>query len=150
MFHCGLRSTLAELRTRYWISKGWKFVKKMLKRCFICRKMEGRPFHSPPPAAIPKYRVTEAAPFSNVEIDFAGPLYVKEKKGDSSKVYICLFVCCVTRALHLELVQNLTASAFLNCFRRFCARRSTSNIINSDNAKTFQSTSKLLKNFSCK
>ena len=147
VFHCGLRSTLAELRTRYWISKGRQFVKKMLKKCFICRKMEGRPFHSPPPAAMPEYRVTQAAPFSNVGIDFAGPLYVKEKKGDSSKVYICLFVCCTTRALHLELVQNLTASAFLNCLRRFCARRGTPNIINSDNAKTFQSTAKLLKKF---
>ena len=147
VFHCGLKSTLAEFRARFWISKGRQFVKKILKRCFICRKMEGRPFKSPPTAAIPDFRVTEAAPFSNIGIDFAGPLYVKENKGNSSKTYVCLFVCCVTRGLHLELVQNLTAYAFLNCFRRFCARRGTPRIINSDNAKTFQSSANLLRKF---
>ena len=147
VFHCGLKSTLAELRARFWISKGRQFVKKILKRCFICRKMEGRPFQPPPTSAIPDFRVTEAAPFSNVGIDFAGPLYVKENKGNPSKAYVCLFVCCVTRGLHLELVQNLTASSFLNCFRRFCARRGTPKIINSDNAKTFQSSANLLRKF---
>ena len=147
VFYCGLKSTLAELRARFWISKGRQVVKKILNRCFICRKMEGRPFHLPPTSAIPEFRVTEAPPFSNVGIDFAGPLYVKENKGNSSKAYVCLFVCCVTRGLHLELVQNLTASVFLNCFRRFCARCGTPKIINSDNANTFQSSANLLRKF---
>ena len=147
VFHCMVKATLAELRSRFWVSKGRQFVKKVLKRCFVCRKLEAKPFHSPPTAAMPEYRVTQAAPFSNVGIDFAGPLYVKEKRGELKKVYICLFVCCVTRALHLELAQDLSAPTFLNCLRRFCARRGTPGIINSDNAKTFKSSSKLLKKF---
>ena len=145
--HYMVNATLAELRSRFWISKGRQFVKKILKRCFICRKLEAKPFQSPPTAAMPDYRVTQAAPFSNVGIDFAGPLYVKEKRGEYKKVYICLFVCCVTRALHLELVQDLSAVTFLNCLRRFCARRGWPSIINSDNAKTFKSSSKLLRRF---
>ena len=147
VFHCMVKATLAELRSRFWVSKGRQFVKKVLKRCFVCRKHEGKPFPSPPTAALPEYRVTQAAPFSNVGIDFAGPLYVKEKRGELRKVYICLFVCCVTRALHLELAQDLSAPTFLNCLRRFCARRGTPGIINSDNAKTFKSILKLLKKF---
>ena len=147
VFHCMVKATLAELRSRFWVSKGRQFVKKVLKCCFVCRKHEAKPFHSPPTAALPEYRVTQAAPFSNVGIDFAGPLYVKEKRGELRKVYICLFVCCVTRALHLELAQDLSAPTFLNCLRRFCARRGTPGIINSDNAKTFKSSSKLLKKF---
>ena len=122
-------------------------MKKILKRCFVCRKLEAKPFHSSPTAAMPEYRVKQAAPFSNVGIDFAGPLYVKEKRGELKKVYICLFVCCVTGALHLELAQDLSAPTFLNCLRRFCAKRGTPRIINSDNAKTFKSSSKLLKKF---
>ena len=147
VYHYMVNATLAELRSRFWVSKGRKFVKKVLKRCFICRKLEAKPFQSPPTAAMPDYRVTQAAPFSNVGIDFAGPLYVKEKRGEYNKVYICLFVCCVTRALHLELVQDLSALSFLNCLRRFCARRGRPSIINSDNAKTFKSSSKLLRKF---
>jgi len=145
VFHCMVKATLAELRSRFWVSKGRQFVKKVLKRCFGCRKLEAKPFHSPPTAAMPEYRVRQATPFSNVGIDFAGPLYSKEKRGELKKVYICLFVCCVTRALHLELAQDLSAPTFLNCLRRFCARRGTPSIINSDNAKTFKSSSKLLK-----
>ena len=143
--HCLVAATLAELRSRFWVSKGRQFVKKILKQCFVCRKLEGQPFHSPPTAALPEYRVTEAEPFSKVGIDFAGPLFVKGKQGEMSKVYICLFSCCVTRALHLELVQDLTAGTFLNCLRRFCAKKGTPTIINSDNAKTFKAIAKFLR-----
>ena len=65
--------------------------------------MEGRPFKAPPTAPVPDFRVTEDAPFSNVGNDSAGPLYVKENRGNSYKAYVCLVICCVTRGLHLEL-----------------------------------------------
>ena len=45
-------------------------------------------------------------------MDFAGPIYVKDvfaKKGDMNKVYIALFTCAATRAVHLELVPNRNA-----------------------------------------
>ena len=143
--HCGVKGTLAELRSRFWISKGRQHVKKILKKCIVCKKLEGKPFSDPSTAPLPKFRVSEAPPFSSVGVDFAGPLYVKEANGKMVKCYICLFSCCVTRALHLELVQDLTTITFLNCLRRFCARRGTPCMINSDNAKTFKSTAALLR-----
>ena len=94
---------------------------------------------------MPDFRVKESIPFANVGIDFAGPLYVKCQKQATKKVYICLFSCCVTRALHLELVEDLSTPTFLNCLRRFCAKRGTPEVINSDNVKTFKSTSKFFK-----
>ena len=51
----------------------------------------------------------------------------------------------MTRALHLELVKDLSAQTFFNCLRRFCAGGGTPELINSDNARTFKSTAKLLK-----
>ena len=71
------------------------------------------------------FRVRQAAPFSQVGIDFAGPLFVRQDRGGncSSKVYMALFSCCVTRTIHLELVCNLSAETFLRCLRRFAARR---------------------------
>ncbi|XP_065065262.1 uncharacterized protein LOC135691349 isoform X2 [Rhopilema esculentum] len=112
------------------------------------RKLEGKAYGAPPTAQLPDFRVTMAKPFANVGIDFAGPLYIKASNSEMTKVYICLFSCCVTRALHLELVQDLSASVFLNCLRRFCAKRGTPEVINSDNAKTFKATAKFLKKLS--
>ena len=107
--HCGVKGTLAELRSRFWISKGRQHVKKILKKCIVCKKLESKPFSDPSTAPLPKFRVSEAPPFSSVGVDFAGPLYMKEANGKMVKCYICLFSCCVTRALHLELVQDLTS-----------------------------------------
>ena len=86
-------------------------------------------------APLPNFRVQESPPFSKVGVDFAEPLYVKGLKGKTRKMYITLFSCCVTRALHLELVEDLTAQSFLRCLRRLTARRGTPELIVSDNAK---------------
>ena len=61
------------------------------------------------------------------------------------KAYIVLFSCCVTRAIHLELVEDMSAEAFDRALRRFTARRGTPTLIVSDNAKTFQATEKALR-----
>ena len=86
------------------------------------------------------FRVTKAPPFSKVGIDFAGPLYAKQIHGEMKKVYIVLFTVCVTRAIHLELVDELSTETFLRCLRRFTARCGMPSLIVSDNAKTFQAT----------
>lgn len=141
--HCKLRATLSELRSIFWVSRGRQYVKNILTRCFICRKLEGKPFSSPPAALLPEFRVSEAAPFSSVGMDFAGPLYYKAN-GGMCKCYIALLSCSITRAFHLELVNDLATPTFICCLRRFCARRGTPAMIVSDNAKTFKSAAKLL------
>ena len=91
-------------------------------------------------ALSPNFRVQESPPFSKVAVDFAGPLYAKGLKG---KTRISpYFSCCVTRALHLELVEDLTAQSFLRCLRRFTSRRGTPGLIVTDNAKTFKAAAK--------
>ncbi len=145
VFHCKVKGTLAELRSRFWVTQGRQYVKKVIKNCFICKKLEGKSFGSPPIAPLPDFRVSQALPFSKVGVDFAGPLYIK-KEGKMEKAYVALFTCCVTRAVHLELVENLNASTFLNCLRRFSARRGTPTLIVSDNGKTFKATD-LLQNY---
>ena len=57
---------------------------------------------------------------------------------------MALFTCCVTRAIHLDLVGDLNIGTFLNSFRRFCARRGTPRLVNTDNAKIFKAAVKLL------
>ena len=55
-------------------------------------------------APLPKDRIKPAPPFTNVGLNFAGPLFLKDS---GEKAYICLFTCAVTRAIHLELVSNM-------------------------------------------
>ena len=143
--HGGLRATLAEVRSRYWIPKGRQRVKAVISKCTVCKKLEGMPYQAPKQADIPGFRVKEAVVFGKTGVDFAGPLFVKEGGGGTAKVYIALFSCCVSRALHLDLVRSLSAAEFLGCVRRFSARRSTPSLMISDNAKTFKATAKALK-----
>ncbi|XP_028404090.1 uncharacterized protein LOC114526763 [Dendronephthya gigantea] len=146
VLHNGVRSTLAQLRSKYWVPQGRQEVKRVLATCVICKKWKCKPCTKPRQAALPRFRVTKSAPFANSGVDFAGPLFVKAKYGKSmNKVYIALFTCCVTRAVHLELVENLKAPTFLRCFRRFVGRRGTPKIMASDNAKTFKASKRILR-----
>ena len=143
--HSGVSATLTELRTRFWVLKGRQLVKVLLHRCVTCRRQEGKPYDTPVTADLPEFRVRQAPPFSWVGVDFAGPLLVKGLGGDMVKSYIALFTCCISRAVHLELVGDLGVPSFLRCFRRFTARRGTPVLMISDNAKTFKTTGKNLK-----
>ena len=107
VLHSGVRSTLAELRTTFWVTKGRQVVKYVLNRWVVC-KMEGKSLGPPPTASLPDFRVNKAPPFSKTGVDFAGPSFVKDKSNEMRKVYVALFTCCVTRAVHLELVEDLS------------------------------------------
>ena len=113
--------------------------------CVICKKLEGKPYKLAQAADLPDFRVRETAPFSNVGVDFAGPLFATCCKDRTDKVYIALFSCCVTRAIHLELVRDLSAETFLCCCRRFVTRRGVPSLIVSDNANTFKESEKAIR-----
>ena len=53
-----------------------------------------------------------------------------------------MFTCCVIRAVHSEIVPDLTADSFIRCFKRFTARREIPHKMISDNGKTFKAAAK--------
>lgn len=143
LLHAGPLETLTELREQFWIMKGRQVVKRTLKRCVTCDRFNCRAA-TEVAAPLPPERVTKALPFEVTGIDFAGPLYTKDQ-GRNKKSYILLFTCAVTRAIHLELVTDMSIDSFLKAFRRFVARRGVCRVIFSDNAKTFQRASRDLR-----
>ncbi|XP_050043628.1 uncharacterized protein [Dermacentor andersoni] len=143
MLHAGVRDTLAQLRELYWIIRGRQAVKKIIKQCLVCHKQSCPPA-TEPVAPLPADRVTKGNPFDIVGIDFAGPLICQQSR-DSKKCYIGIFTCAVTRAVHLELVSDLSATAFLLAFKRFVARRGICSTVYSDNALTFKRAARDLK-----
>lgn len=96
-------------------------------------------------------RVSEDPPFSHIGLHFAGPLHVNDQSTCRNRQRFpkhyyqsirYLFTCASTRAVH----RGLTAQDFLLAFRRFASRRGLPATIQSDNAKTFRSSSKEIRN----
>uniref|UniRef100_A0A914DFF2 Integrase catalytic domain-containing protein n=1 Tax=Acrobeloides nanus TaxID=290746 RepID=A0A914DFF2_9BILA len=95
-------------------------------------------------APLPAERVNRALPFSNLGIDYFGPIKIFDGCVEH-KIWGSLFVCFVTRAVHLEAVTDLTSLAFIHAFRRFVARRTRPNVVWSDLSTTFTAASEAIK-----
>ena len=97
---------------------------------------------------LPLERVTPDIVFEKVGIDYAGPLYLKYghvRKPTIVKAYVCVFVSLSVKAIHLELVSDLTAEQFIATLRRFIARRSKPSLIQSDHGSNFVGAKKELE-----
>ncbi|XP_066258820.1 uncharacterized protein [Euwallacea similis] len=89
---------------------------------------------------LPQERLTVGRVFSVVGADYMGPLHIRDRKGRGSrlsKCYVSVFICFATKALHLELVSDLSSESFLLAFRRFVARRGRPSHVYSDNGTNF-------------
>ena len=147
VLHNGTKETLAEVRTKYWIPRGRSVTRKIVSQCVTCRKFEGPPYKSPAPPPLPECRVTRAPAFTHTGVDFTGPLITRvlpKKSSQTTKVWIALFTCYVTRAVHLDTVPDQSAVTFIRCLKRFIARRGLPKRLISDNGKTFKATSRYL------
>ncbi|XP_062542492.1 uncharacterized protein LOC134210459 [Armigeres subalbatus] len=105
----GQRGLLAILRERHWPIKARLLIKRIDSKCYVCFR------HNPSPVNqfmgdLPDYRITPSPVFSNTGIDYAGPVYLKEagRKKTLYKAYIAVFICLATKAIHIEVVSNLT------------------------------------------
>ena len=126
VMHNGLRETLTQLRTRFWISKGRQRVKKVIAKCNVCKKIEGKSYGVPLTPPLPPFRLSDEFAFTKIGQDYAGPLFVKDiysKASNMNKAYIALYTCANSRALHLDLVPELSSEAFLRSLKGFVGRR---------------------------
>ena len=71
--------------------------------------------------------VTPGSVFNKVGLDYTGPLQVKY--GAVCKNYVCVFISLAVKAVHLEVVSELTTDAFIATLRRFIARRGYPSLI---------------------
>ena len=145
LLHAGVQQTLSTIRNDYWILQGRSVVQKIIRRCLICIHWEGGPFKTPPFASLPKYITSsDERPFVYVGLDYLGPLFISNMEG-SSKNWVCLLTCLKVRAIHLEVVENMTAESFLLCMRRFVARRGKPSLIVSENGSQIKLGCEVLK-----
>ncbi|XP_046665229.1 uncharacterized protein LOC124357451 [Homalodisca vitripennis] len=89
---------------------------------------------------LPASRVTPSRPFQSTRVDYAGPFCARVhhlKALRQIKVYLCIFICMVTKAVHIELVTDLTTEGFLAALTRFVSRRGLCSTIYSDCGTNF-------------
>ncbi|KAK7592939.1 hypothetical protein V9T40_007691 [Parthenolecanium corni] len=142
VMHAGTAQTLAELRKEYWVPHGRREVYKVIKNfCFTCRRHDAQPFRTPELAPLPEFRISRTeTPFTNVGVDAFGPYKIRVTLENETKIvkhWVLVFTCLVVRAVHLEVMRDMTAQEFLNSFRRFAGRRGVPQLIVSDNAPQF-------------
>ena len=154
--HVGVNETLLSVREKCWIVRGRQVVKKYLRRCVVCKRLQGKAFNQEV-APLPKDRVVMGHPFDVIGIDFFGPIYLKSScvsypntsrqnpNPGTHKSYGLIITCAKTRAVHLELLTSMETSVFLQGFQRFVSRRGTPSLVYSDNAKTFKRTCNILE-----
>ena len=141
-----MRETSAELRSRFWIVKGRQVVCKILSKYVDCKKIEGQHYGIPPTAPLPRSGVEGNPAFTNAGFDFAGPSFAKsgyKEKGGMEKVYI-VFYCGSSRAVHVDVVPDLSTETLIRSFKRFICRRGIPKLIVLDNAQVFKTAAKFL------
>lgn len=123
--HAAPELLLSLLRQKFWIITARSVIRKIVRSCITCCRHKAQTA-SQLMADLPTSRVTQSRPFHRIGTDFAGPFMVKYRAGrgiKSFKSYVCVFVCFVVKAVHLEVVEDLSTNAFLSALKRFIARR---------------------------
>ena len=145
--HSGIQSTLYTIRHKFWLFDGKNQVRKIVRHCVTSIRHRPVPLHSQM-ANLPEARVEESPIFSHTGVDFFYPFFIKEKKFRNRtqvKAYGCVFICMATKAVHIEIVSNLTTEGFLGAFRRFISRRAIPMHVYSDNGNNFVGTNHQLR-----
>ncbi|XP_016661601.2 uncharacterized protein LOC107884315 [Acyrthosiphon pisum] len=137
--HSGPRVMTSLIHRQYWIVSLRAVIHSVVSQCTRCVRLRAS-VPTPVMADLPESRVLQCRPFSCVGVDYAGPIPMRDnklRKSRTYKAYIAVFVCMSVKAVHLELVSDLSTPAFLAGFDRFVARRGLPTTVYSDCGTNF-------------
>ena len=137
--HLGIGTTLNYLRGQgFWITKGRAAVKAEISNCITCKKYNALAFRYPKFTDMPRHHMNFVKPFLHVGVDYTGHFWIKdEKTGNTVKMFILVFTCLNIRAVHFELLPDMSSKNFLLAFQRFCNFYTIPQYLYSDNARQF-------------
>ena len=138
--HMRRRFTKAIVNETYYIAHVNKLIDQVLKTCTTCQKIDRRRIKQPT-GDLPYFRVREYGPFECVGVDYFGPIQLKGRK----KCWCLIVTCSVSRAVHLEIVQDMTAASCLAALNATFNVRGLPQIIVSDNGTNFTRAEKDLR-----
>lgn len=134
--HQGLHSTVTTVRQAGYCLVGARTVaKSVIHICVKCKILREKP-QEQQMGLLPTERTEQAPPFSHVGIDTFGHFIVKDQRREAKRWGLIL-TCLYTRAVHIELLNDLTTDCFLQALRRFQAVRGPVATIYSDGGTNF-------------
>ena len=101
-FHSGPQNLLYQIRQKYWPLNGRNRCRKIVHNCISCFKANPK-LCSQKMGDLPKERTNPDFVFNSTGIDLCGPFFIKNKnqrKGSPMKIYVALFICLATKAIH--------------------------------------------------
>ena len=133
--HCGPSVLMAHSGNLYHIIGVRRLARSVCSSCIVCRKAAAK---AGPQlmGQLPPSRLDPDLAFFHTGIDFAGPYITREgpvRKPTYLKSYLAVFVCFCTKAVHLEVVKDLTTDSFVASLIKFVSRRSLPLNIHTDN-----------------
>lgn len=136
--HAGPQATLAIMRQRFWPIKGKAMARRTVQQCITCAKAKPQ-WSTQLMGNLPATRIEPARPFVNSGVDFCGPMRIhyKSRGKHPQKCYVAIFCCFATKAVHIEVVSDLTTDAFIAALKRFMSRRGNCRKLYCDNATNF-------------
>ena len=142
--HQGIGMTIGEIRSNgYYILGVTRLVTSFIFKCVQCRKLRSKT-QEQKMADLPLDRLEPSPPFTAVGIDAFGPYFVTERRKELKR-YGLIFVCQASRAIHIELLDDMSTDVFINALRCFIAIRGAVAIIRCDCGSNFIGASHELK-----
>lgn len=141
LHHQGRHFTEGAIRSAgYWITGGKRLINSVLQKCVRCKKLRGK-VGQQKMSELPSDHLTVSPPFTYVGVDTFGPWSIvsRRTRGGSatSKRWAIMFSCLVTRGIHIEVVEDLSSSSFINALRRFISLRGPVKEFRSDKGTNF-------------
>ncbi|XP_062557876.1 uncharacterized protein LOC134222728 [Armigeres subalbatus] len=138
LLHGGQQLMISAIRERFWPTSIRNLVRKVIHRCIPCFRAKPK-VQDQLMADLPPERVNPCSPFQRVGVDYCGPFQIAypQRRSRPVKIFIAVYVCLVTKAVHLELASDLSAQAFIATLKRFSSRRGKPEIIMCDNGTNF-------------
>ena len=148
--HQGHHITVAYIRhLGFHVHKMRKAVSTLLSNCVVCRRLRGS-FELQKMADLPDDRVEKIPPFMRSGVDVFGPYHVYDGKctrrsSATKKIWVVLFTCLYSRAVHLEPIVSMDITSFNLALRRFTAIRGPCCFYRSDCGSNFVGAQNQLK-----
>ena len=140
--HAGsIKAIMTEVKKAFHIPKLRKTARLILATCPVCIRRRATPIQ-PSIAPLHSWRYGAGEhllrPFERIGLDLGGPYKLRQdgRQARHKRWFLCIS-CCITRAVHLEVVHSSNASDFIMAFARFICRRGQPVFVNSDGAGNF-------------
>lgn len=107
----------------------------MIRQCVQCRRLR-RPVEEQKMSELPKERCEASAPFTFCGMDCFGPFLIKRSRKEHKR-YGLILTCLSSRAVHIEMLEDLSTDAFINALRCFISLRGAVSQLHCDQGTNF-------------